>query len=508
MTKLSNLTKVTTVGDDALFYIVDPARSAGDRSVGMDKDDVKTLVGGGGAVVSKTGTTITLNEPAYYNRDSFLTSGDLTIDLDIGGANEAVENTYVYVWCDRYVPNFLGASVLKGSGEPIASAVNLIMFYYDGVHVIRNTINLSVLATPTLSVVSGNEQLILSWSGDVSADTYTLERSTDNFATAGTVVYTGANLNFTDTGLSNGTTYQHRVKASGKDILESNYSNITSEQPNLSFFLDDYTDVAYAVSTSRKLKSGVTNIVEVRNSLDDSVAAYSADDVQAGLTAIGSNSGFVTKLIQQDGVSLHGDLVQATFADQPKIKDVGTMYLNSGVPYIKFEGAGDILRSSLATGIMDKNATIYAVFKTQNSSSNQYYLDEYISSTAGRISFNSCTNSNLDGVSHAPGGAQFVYDNLVEGQLATNQIYLQTFVSNQNSGGSTDKFYYLDGVLQVSQARGGIFSQDTQIQLGDRFVASTDFEGEFAELIIFNTVHDDTKRQEIEANIKAHYGIV
>lgn len=49
MTKLSNLTKVTTVGDDALFYIVDPARSSGDRSVGMDKDDVKTLVGGSGS---------------------------------------------------------------------------------------------------------------------------------------------------------------------------------------------------------------------------------------------------------------------------------------------------------------------------------------------------------------------------------------------------------------------------------------------------------------------------
>lgn len=52
MTKLSNLTKVTTAGDDTLFYLVDPARPAGDRSVGMDKDDVATFIGGGSATLT------------------------------------------------------------------------------------------------------------------------------------------------------------------------------------------------------------------------------------------------------------------------------------------------------------------------------------------------------------------------------------------------------------------------------------------------------------------------
>ena len=42
--KLSELTKVTTASDSTLFYLVDPDRNIGDRSVGMNKDDVKQLV--------------------------------------------------------------------------------------------------------------------------------------------------------------------------------------------------------------------------------------------------------------------------------------------------------------------------------------------------------------------------------------------------------------------------------------------------------------------------------
>ena len=43
--KLTELTQVTTVGDSSLVYMVDPARTAGDRSVGMDKDDLAALLG-------------------------------------------------------------------------------------------------------------------------------------------------------------------------------------------------------------------------------------------------------------------------------------------------------------------------------------------------------------------------------------------------------------------------------------------------------------------------------
>ena len=38
----------TASNDSTLFYLVDPHRTAGDRSVGMDKDDVATLIGAGG----------------------------------------------------------------------------------------------------------------------------------------------------------------------------------------------------------------------------------------------------------------------------------------------------------------------------------------------------------------------------------------------------------------------------------------------------------------------------
>jgi surface protein len=214
MTKLSNLTKVTTVGDDALFYIVDPARSAGDRSVGMDKDDVQTLVGGGGSntPVSKTGTNIVFTEEAEYYADaSFnpIESGNLLLDL-----TNAVVGTTVNVYLRGYAPSITGASFIELS-DTSDQANDIYSFYnaYDGIKL--NKISQSTLTTPVLSFVEENEQIVVNWSTSIGATSYTLKRNTVNNFNTATTIYTGSLLTFTDAGLTNNTEYFYFIQATG-----------------------------------------------------------------------------------------------------------------------------------------------------------------------------------------------------------------------------------------------------------------------------------------------------
>jgi hypothetical protein len=88
--------------------------------------------------------------------------------------------------------------------------------------------NISVTAAPvtpapTLSGVLGDTQNVLSWSNVTVADSYELFRD-------GVSVYTGTDLTYTDTGLTNGTPYGYNVVAINTDDT-SDYSNTVTLTP-------------------------------------------------------------------------------------------------------------------------------------------------------------------------------------------------------------------------------------------------------------------------------------
>ncbi|MGO8671501.1 MAG: fibronectin type III domain-containing protein [Capsulimonadaceae bacterium] len=85
-------------------------------------------------------------------------------------------------------------------------------------------------ATPTgLSVTSGNTQLILSWTASARAATYDVYRGTASGGENGAAVKTGiTTTTYTDTGLTNGTTYFYKVDAHNG----AGYSNESTEASN------------------------------------------------------------------------------------------------------------------------------------------------------------------------------------------------------------------------------------------------------------------------------------
>lgn len=115
-------------------------------------------------------------------------------------------------------------------------------------------VNASKLQTPSLSLsVGSSTQIDLSWSSVPNAFVYQLERSTQsNFANAVilTRVFEGQPLSYSDTSLSQQTTYYYRLKAQGFDYASSNYGTAmgtTSDQGvqpiNAKIFVSDTPNI-------------------------------------------------------------------------------------------------------------------------------------------------------------------------------------------------------------------------------------------------------------------------
>lgn len=183
----------------------------------------------GSTTTSKTGTSIVFTENALYNEATYLTSGNLTLDLTGG-----VKDTFCLVYCDRYTPTISGEDYLLGSGNIDSATLNLLSFYYDGTQIVLNIVNVIVLISPSLTLTAGDEEIQVDWSTISNASNYIIERADDSgFTTNLTEVYNGALLTITDTGLTNGQIYYYRGTAEGIGFKESDYSTTESATPTV-----------------------------------------------------------------------------------------------------------------------------------------------------------------------------------------------------------------------------------------------------------------------------------
>ena len=184
-------------------------------------------------VLNRTGSTITFDSDAYYNKDNYLTSEDIVLDN-----TSAVNGKTAIVWCNGYEPAISGLTYEIASGVFSQTKLNIVSLnYVNSVHYqveIRIT-NLSTLFPPSLVLTSGNEEITIDISPETDADNYKLYRSLDNFATAGTEIYDGSLLSYTDIGLTNGTTYYFRGLSEGSSQLPSGLGDIASIECGLSY---------------------------------------------------------------------------------------------------------------------------------------------------------------------------------------------------------------------------------------------------------------------------------
>jgi hypothetical protein len=111
-----------------------------------------------------------------------------------------------------------------------------------------------------------------------------------------------------------------------------------SLQPPAPLLLDLYPNAAAAYSL-RQLRIGVTNVVRVRRSSDNTEADFTAAQVSDGSLAawVGAgNNGFVRTWYDQSGNGRHA--TQATTANQPQIVSSGNIAVENLKPCLIFDG--------------------------------------------------------------------------------------------------------------------------------------------------------------------------
>lgn len=98
------------------------------------KNPIVSSTGGGSTIpVSKTGTSIVFTEDAFYNEITYLTSGDLTLDL-----TGAVKGSVIMVFCNNYIPILLGEEYKVSNGFGVVGKLNIYSFLWDGTQLLLN----------------------------------------------------------------------------------------------------------------------------------------------------------------------------------------------------------------------------------------------------------------------------------------------------------------------------------------------------------------------------------
>jgi hypothetical protein len=219
--KLSQITdEATSIGSTDRFYIVQ-----GGLSKYIDGDTMSSEFGGESVPVARTGNTIVFDVPAEYNATTPASSGNITLD-DTGAVAGIVQSFY---FNGATEPTISGISIQARSGLFSANRLNIYRFEYNTKgDVILNiqTDNTPQLIAPQnlAAAVNSSTELGITWDASVNATNYVLERDTNSDYSTATEIYSGALLTYTDSGLTEDTTYYYRVKAEATGFVDSVWS--------------------------------------------------------------------------------------------------------------------------------------------------------------------------------------------------------------------------------------------------------------------------------------------
>lgn len=268
-----------------------------------------------------------------------------------------------------------------------------------------------------------------------------------------------------------------------------------------SLLLDTYTGAAAAYSL-RQLRTGVTNVVRVRRSSDNTESDFTAAQVTDGTltTWVGAgNNGFVRTWYDQSGNGR--DATQTTTANQPQIVSSGSLVLQNSKPTLDFDGSNDRLINSALS--LSQPETVFVVARRDVAgSAADVVFDSYNNSRHAFVNLGTSETPNNRWVIDAGGSSP---QPIVAAAFDNANLNLFTLLYNGSSSA-----IFINGAQSVSGNAGT--SGFSGLSIGDLrgnpspLVALYEMDGKISELIIYAS-NQSSNRSAIEANINANYSM-
>jgi hypothetical protein len=276
-------------------------------------------------------------------------------------------------------------------------------------------------------------------------------------------------------------------------ISNSNIIGNYNSSGTPSYLLDTYS--ATAAYSLRQLKTGVTSVIRVRRSSDNSEQDFTATEITDGTltTFTGANDGFVVRWYDQAGSN---NITQSTAASQPKLVSSGTVLTKGSLPAVDFDGSNDYLDKSPAF----INSIDISSFSVSHSSSTETVgtvLALAVNTTSTlRVFQDSRTTPNRNLVINTP--TSYAAD-LSTARVDTNQRLLSSFIDSSKNMSAFD-----NGATGGTNTYVGTFANNG-LMVG-RQQTTTYLNGGVQEIILFNT-DESANRTSIESDINGHYSI-
>lgn len=258
--------------------------------------------------------------------------------------------------------------------------------------------------------------------------------------------------------------------------------------------LDTYTGAAAAYSL-RQLRTGVTNVVRVRRSSDNTEQDFTAAQVSDGTltTFCGAGDGFVRTWYDQSGNSFHAGTTDQ--AKQPKLVSNGSLLLRG----ILFDAVDDSLDCGGIILPSSSPLLLSAVFShsTGTESNVREIIGQYAAGISGRTWL--AVNSSLQVVFFSNATDSL---SLPSAGLPTSDTLVTVDCANTLTGSM-----YRNSSIASTDTVSGLsrYQRNTAIGGGPGSGELT-FDGYIKEIVVYTT-NQSANRAAIEANINAHYSI-
>ena len=268
------------------------------------------------------------------------------------------------------------------------------------------------------------------------------------------------------------------------------------------YILDLYPNAASAYSL-RQLKTGVTNVVRVRRSSDNTEQDFTPSEITDGTltTFTGAGDGFVSVWYDQSGNGVNS--FNTTANEQPKIVSNGALILEGGVPSLLFS-SGQQLDTGAVT-ISSEDYSFFGVAKCSTSGSEAIVRcrDLGVSGSVEGVTFYELASGSTSNMSIDNGNGDSLIPSIGDAVSQVKHLISTLYTTN------TGDFYVDTSKVGVQQVVVGSLPIGNvalpYINIGGRRY-NRGLDGTIQEIIIYDN-NKQSDRGNIEADINDYYTI-